>query len=478
MTQRSDFSSLETDRSIGVSDGAASGHATRSKRAVRIAVSLPVEIRDQFGGKDQARTQFVMLRGCVLSTTLPIRAGNKLTLQNLKNGRTAESHAIGVETGLNGTHQVEIEFTSGQPEFWPVQFPAEEPRPSAAGTASEIGKSTSESRHVSPVSGKELLVLADSVPRDFEGGHSHSPERIATKVAMADSVAQFRAANRAAHKREQRRKAIYSALFFAALSGAAVGARYWLANRPQLLEATPAPELRKVAQKIARAIPKKESNAAEASAVDSTDMETRAATQVSSSPRPVALAPPSTSADFRASQVPGEPSTAATQAEAPPATSDTQVAVRHGSSFATARKSKVDDSSEEPIALPLREAETASAAKPQALKDVVANVPAHTAVLAAEVPPVPKKAVPAKLVHSVPAQYPPMARQLHVEGEVLLNVNVDPAGTVSNISVVSGPPLLRDAATDCVKRWKYQPAMLGDKPVASTEIVKLDFHWR
>src|SRR5690349_24971598 len=149
MTQRTDFQALETDHPIGgVSNGAAPASNTRSKRAVRIAVSLPVEIRDQFGGKDQPRTQFVMLRGCVLSTTLSMRVGNKLTLQNLKNGRTAECHVIGVEPGLHGAHQVEIEFTSGQPEFWPVQFPAGEPRPAVAGTASGIGNSTSQSRRV------------------------------------------------------------------------------------------------------------------------------------------------------------------------------------------------------------------------------------------------------------------------------------------------------------------------------------------
>jgi protein TonB len=163
------------------------------------------------------------------------------------------------------------------------------------------------------------------------------------------------------------------------------------------------------------------------------------------------------------------------QPEATSAATETSIAVRHGSSYAAARKSNADEPGEEPIALPLRVAETASVTKPEALKDVVADVPTPTAVLAAQVP---KKAVPAHLIHSVPAQYPAMARQLHVEGEVLLSVNVDSTGAVSNIKVMSGPPLLRTAATDCVKRWKYQPATLGDKPVTSTEIVKLDFHWR
>lgn len=476
MTQRSDFSALEADQPIGgVSDSAALAHATRSKRVVRIAVSLPVEIRDQFGGKDQPRTQFVTLRGCVLSTTLSMRAGNKLTLQNLKNGRTAECHAIGVEPGLNGTHQVEIEFTSAQPEFWPVQFPSEDPKPSVASTAPQISNPNSQSRQASAVSDKDILVLADSVARDFNGGRAHSPERIATKVATADSVAQFRAANRAAHKREQRKKAVYSAIFFAAVSGAAVGARYWFANKPQLLEATPAPEVRKIAQKIARAIPAKQSNVTQASAVDATDAPESVSSDASVSARPGVAGSSASDVNAQLPQVPAQPAAESIQTEAVGVAPETPVAVRHGSSYAAARKSKVEDASDEPIALPLRVTESASVAKPEALKDVVADVPAHAAVLASEVP---KKAVPAHLIRSVPAQYPSMARQLHVEGEVLLNVNVDPTGAVSNITVVSGPPLLRAAATDCVKRWKYQPAMLGDKPVASTEIVKLDFHWR
>ena len=474
MTQRSDLSALEADQPIGgVSDGAASGNTMRSKRAARTAVSLPVEIRDQFGGKDQPRTQFVMLRGCILSTRLPVRVGNKLTLQNLKNGRTAECHAVGVEPGVNGTHQIEIEFTSAQPEFWPVEFPAEEPRHSVAGGMTQTGNSNPQFRQPSSGSDKDLVLLADSVAQDFNVGRIHSPERIATKVATVDSVAQFRAANRAAHKREQRRKAVYSALFFAVLSGSAVGARYWFAHKPQLLEGTPAPELRKVARRIARAIPAKELNAAQASAVDSTDAAESGTSTEGSDSAPSVVAVPSSASGGNAelTQLPNQPAVPQVQSDAKGAAADTPIAIRHGSSYAATRKP--DDPGEEPIAPPLRVAETASAAKPEALKDVVADVPNPTAVLAVQVP---KKAVPAHLIHSVPAQYPPMARQLHVEGEVLLSVNVDSSGTVSNIKVVSGPSLLRTAATDCVKRWKYQPAMLGDNPVASTEIVKLDFH--
>src|SRR5204863_116280 len=83
------------------------------------------------------------------------------------------------------------------------------------------------------------------------------------------------------------------------------------------------------------------------------------------------------------------------------------------------------------------------------------------------------KAVPARLVYSAPAQYPSMARQVRAEGEVIITLDVDTSGNVSAARAVSGPPILRSAALDAVKRWKYQPATLGDKPVVSTEVVKL-----
>jgi protein TonB len=79
-------------------------------------------------------------------------------------------------------------------------------------------------------------------------------------------------------------------------------------------------------------------------------------------------------------------------------------------------------------------------------------------------------------MHSVPAQYPSMARQLHIEGEVLVSLDVDASGSVSAARAVSGAPLLRAAALDAVRQWKYQPATLGDKPIPSTETVKVNFH--
>ena len=62
--------------------------------------------------------------------------------------------------------------------------------------------------------------------------------------------------------------------------------------------------------------------------------------------------------------------------------------------------------------------------------------------------------------------------------KTVISLDVDTSGKVSAARAISGPPVLRAAALDAVKRWKYQPAMLGDKAVVSTEVVKVQFKLR
>jgi len=465
MTQRTDLQPTEGQRTETFGSEAGVSHAgSRTKRAIRIAVALPVDLRDQFGGRHDARTQFVMLRGAVLTASSNLRVGHKLTLRNLKSGRGAECHVTSIEPGPNGIQHIEIEFTAPQNDFWPVQFPAEEIKASdlhrPADSAHINAKVTGLSSHgTSEVHNDDIVVLADSVASSLAG---RSPERVAARAGNVDSVAQFRAANRAAHRHERRMKAVYSLLSIAALAGAAMGGRYWLNHRQDALSLSPAPMLKSVAQKIIQVLPEKKPSAVPTAegASGSTDQSTP--NQVVGSSVPNATAVLDSPAAAGADSIP-----------TPNAASDAQVSVRHGSSMSSKRRN-ADDSGEEPVALPLR-VDAAVQSKPEVLKDVVAEVPVKTAVLA---PQAPKRAVPAKLIHTASAQYPAMARQLHVEGEVVLDVNVDVSGAVSNVKVLSGPPLLRSAAVDAVSRWRYQPATLGEKPVTSTETVKIDFHWR
>jgi len=64
--------------------------------------------------------------------------------------------------------------------------------------------------------------------------------------------------------------------------------------------------------------------------------------------------------------------------------------------------------------------------------------------------------LPQLLVRVIP-QYPPVAKQTHTEGDVMLEIGVDKAGNVTDAKVLSGPAVLRIAAIGAVKRWKYQP---------------------
>jgi TonB family protein len=53
--------------------------------------------------------------------------------------------------------------------------------------------------------------------------------------------------------------------------------------------------------------------------------------------------------------------------------------------------------------------------------------------------------------------YPAIAKAAHVQGDVLVNADVDELGKVTKVEAIFGPSLLRAAAADAVKRWTYRP---------------------
>lgn len=410
--------------------------------------------------REETRTQFLMIRGAVLTIKSNIRVGHKLTIRNLKNGGTAECHVIAVESAVKEVHQVEVEFTRPQPDFWPVQFPTDEVKANEGSAAESIPSLPSETSKSSLLNlelespklenhDDQLVVLADSVSQDFPTTSGFNQQRYTAKTAPLDSVAQFRAANRAAHRRQQRMKVFYSVLLIAGLAGAAVGYRDWSSHHPaEETHVAIAP----VVQTAAATTPAR--------------LTARPEIQTTSAPAVQAPAPESTTVAPAPTPMAPEVQAAPSQTETKP--EDTQIEVRHRTSSASFHKS-VEAEEEAPMALPLR-AGNDSVQKPEMLNSVVAQVPSKDAVLA---PQQPKRA---KLLHTVQAQYPAMARQIRAEGEVLLDVEVDAAGNVSSAKALSGPPILREAAIEAVRHWKYQPASIGDKAIASRDSVKIDFH--
>lgn len=467
-------SSTSVDSGEAISTRPASS-TQRSRRPLRIAVSLPVIVRDQFGGREETRTQFVMVRGAVIVTTSNLRVGHKLTLQIVKSGRAAECTVTGIESQLKDVHPVEVEFTREQPDFWPVQFPVEDLKTDSGSYRFSAPASTlaaapkyQANEQVINHSSSEIVSLADSIAGDASSGTSFSsPERFTPRSSPVDSVAQFRAANRAAHRRERRTKALYSFLSLAVLATAGMGVRYGMQHRSEFNRASlPQVSLPQVSlPSISQVLPKTKPS----------EKLIPAPTGEQTSPAAIATPPPPSPAELP----PTAPMSTASNTVTPliePGVKpgETQIAVRHQAVSASSRKA--DDVGEEPLALPLRVDDGGSTpTKPDVLNAVVAQTPMKAALLAPQ--PV-AKAVPAKLVYSLPAQYPSMARQIHVEGEVVISLDVDPSGKVSAARAVSGPQILRAAALDAVKRWRYQPATLGDKPVMSTEVVKVQFKLR
>jgi TonB family protein len=72
--------------------------------------------------------------------------------------------------------------------------------------------------------------------------------------------------------------------------------------------------------------------------------------------------------------------------------------------------------------------------------------------------------------------YPPIARAAHVEGEVVVEVVVDPNGVVQVTKVLSGPPMLQSSAVTAAQQWRFQPMLVGDKHVSFRTELRFDFN--
>lgn len=81
-----------------------------------------------------------------------------------------------------------------------------------------------------------------------------------------------------------------------------------------------------------------------------------------------------------------------------------------------------------------------------------------------------------RLLRSVQPVYPPLALSSRIEGDVQIQALIGQTGKVISTKVVSGPILLRHAATDAVKQWRYSPATLDGKPTSMEYKVTVSFH--
>jgi protein TonB len=106
------------------------------------------------------------------------------------------------------------------------------------------------------------------------------------------------------------------------------------------------------------------------------------------------------------------------------------------------------------------------------INNVIKIPPAMPSVVSASKVRVSSGVAQGLLIHQTRPVYPALAMQARIQGTVLLQAVVAKDGTVQDLRVVSGHPLLVKAAMDAVKLWRYKPYRLNDQPVeADTEII-------
>jgi protein TonB len=79
------------------------------------------------------------------------------------------------------------------------------------------------------------------------------------------------------------------------------------------------------------------------------------------------------------------------------------------------------------------------------------------------------------VIHRVQPTYPPLARTARVQGAVQLAAVIGKDGAVQNLHVLSGHPLLTQAALDAVKQWRYKPYILNGEPVEVDTQITVNF---
>jgi periplasmic protein TonB len=81
----------------------------------------------------------------------------------------------------------------------------------------------------------------------------------------------------------------------------------------------------------------------------------------------------------------------------------------------------------------------------------------------------------AKLISRVQPIYPPIAIQARIQGSVVLHAIISKEGGVSELQLLSGHPLLVNAALEAVRQWRYSPTLLSGQPVEVETTITVTF---
>jgi protein TonB len=81
----------------------------------------------------------------------------------------------------------------------------------------------------------------------------------------------------------------------------------------------------------------------------------------------------------------------------------------------------------------------------------------------------------ANLIRKITPVYPQMAKQARIQGVVRFTAIIGKDGTIQNLQLVSGHPLLIEAARQAVSQWQYKPTLLNGEPVEVVTQIDVNF---
>jgi periplasmic protein TonB len=80
-----------------------------------------------------------------------------------------------------------------------------------------------------------------------------------------------------------------------------------------------------------------------------------------------------------------------------------------------------------------------------------------------------------RVLRKVQPPYPEIARKARIQGSVQVQIDISETGAVTNVILLSGNPLLRDAALQAAKQWLFIPTELNGRPVRAIGVLTFNF---
>jgi protein TonB len=102
--------------------------------------------------------------------------------------------------------------------------------------------------------------------------------------------------------------------------------------------------------------------------------------------------------------------------------------------------------------------------------------PPHVRVTTARKPVISSGVMEGRKLSGAEPRYPTIAVTAHIQGTVFLAATISKTGTIENLRVVSGPPMLAPAAAEAVRTWRYRPYSLNGEPVEVETTVQVIFN--